>query len=285
MVTIGEALKSSVKKLEGRVDTPILDAQVILGHVLKVDRLYLITNRDRKLTNEEYRAFQDMIEKRLNGVPVQYIVKNQEFMGFDFYVEEGVLIPRPDTEILVEKVLSYAVEKRRYTIVDIGTGSGAISISLGRYIRDSYIYAIDIEDKAIGIAKKNAERLGVINKIEFLKGSIFEPLEGLGLHGKVDILVSNPPYIPSREIDKLQIEVSRYEPRIALDGGEDGLDFYREIIDKAHVYLKPGGLLALEIGYDQGERVTELLKRKGCYNSIEITKDLAGFDRVVTALL
>ncbi|WP_432406961.1 peptide chain release factor N(5)-glutamine methyltransferase [Wukongibacter sp. M2B1] len=282
MITIHEALKESENKLEKKVNTPLLDAQVILCHILDVDRLYLIINKDRKLTKEEAYEYNELIEKRLEGVPVQYIVGNQEFMGLSFYVEEGVLIPRPDTEILIEKILENVDESNSYNIVDIGTGSGAITVSLAKFIEKAHVFSVDISKKALKIATKNANANGVSSKISFLNGSLFSPLDDIGIKGKIDILVSNPPYIPSKKIEGLQVEVSKYEPRIALDGGEDGLDFYREIIDKAPEYLRRGGLIVLEVGHDQARIVAGLMEEKDQYVDIEITKDLAGIERVVS---
>ncbi len=281
MTTIHKVLKEAVCRLKEVTDTYLLDAQVILCHILKVERLYLIINKDRALTHKEILEYNKMIEKRLSGMPVQYIIANQEFMGMDFYVEEGVLIPRPDTEILIEKILESIDQSKKFTIVDIGTGSGAITISLASLIKNSQIYSIDISTKALDIARKNANKHGVTSKINFLKGSLFEPLEDMDIKGEVDILVSNPPYIPSSEIGRLQIEVSRYEPRIALDGGEDGLDFYRKIVNNAPEYLRPNGLLALEVGHDQARKVADLMKGNNKYVDIQITKDLAGIERVV----
>lgn len=282
MMSIHKVVKEATCRLEKIVATPLLDAQVLLCHVLKVERLYLIVNKDRIITNEEAFEYNKMIEKRLDGVPVQYIICNQEFMGLDFYVEEGVLIPRPDTEILIEKILDSIDQSEKYNIVDIGTGSGAITVSLARFIKNAYVYSIDISKKALGIAMKNADIHGVTSKISFLNGSLFEPLENIDIKGKVDILVSNPPYIPSSEIEGLQIEVAKYEPRIALDGGADGLDFYRDIVDNAPEYLRVGGMLALEVGHDQARKVADLMKEKSRYVDIQITKDLAGIERIVS---
>jgi release factor glutamine methyltransferase len=282
MITIHKALQEASKKLEHKADTPLLDAQVILCHVLRVDRLYLIVNKERVLTNEEICKYNGMIEKRLYGVPVQYIIGRQEFMGLDFYVEEGVLIPRPDTEILIEKVLDSIDKESICSIVDIGTGSGAITITLAKYIRNSHVYSIDISKKALDIARRNAEEHDMLPKISFLNGSLFDPLSNMGIEGRIDVLVSNPPYIPTDDIENLQIEVSKFEPRIALDGGKDGLDFYKEIINRAPKYLRQGGFMALEVGHDQARRVMELMEEKNRYIDIEITKDLAGIERVVS---
>ncbi|MCT4566243.1 MAG: peptide chain release factor N(5)-glutamine methyltransferase [Maledivibacter sp.] len=282
MITIHKALQEASKKLEHKAGTPLLDAQVILCHVLRVDRLYLIVNKERVLTNEEICKYNGMIEKRLYGVPVQYIIGRQEFMGLDFYVEEGVLIPRPDTEILIEKVLDSIDKESICSIVDIGTGSGAITITLAKYIRNSHVYSIDISKKALDIARRNAEEHDMLPKISFLNGSLFDPLSNMGIEGRIDVLVSNPPYIPTDDIENLQIEVSKFEPRIALDGGKDGLDFYKEIINRAPKYLRQGGFMALEVGHDQARRVMELMEEKNRYIDIEITKDLAGIERVVS---
>ncbi|SHJ65261.1 peptide chain release factor N(5)-glutamine methyltransferase [Paramaledivibacter caminithermalis] len=283
MITIHKALQEARDKLENKTATPLLDAQVILCHVLKVDKLYLIMHKERILTKEEVYEYNEMIKKRLCGVPVQYIIGKQEFMGLDFHVEEGVLIPRPDTEILVEKVLNSIDKDDKYNIVDIGTGSGAITISLAKYMEGSHVYSIDISKKALDIAAKNAESHGVLSRITFLNGSLFKPLNDIGVEGQIDILVSNPPYIPTADIENLQIEVSKFEPKLALDGGEDGLDFYREIINTAPKYVRSGGLIALEVGHDQARRVIELMKEKKGYVDIEITKDLSGIERVVSA--
>lgn len=282
MITIYRVLKEAEERLRDRVSTPLLDAQVILCNVLDVNRLYLIVNKDRVLTKEEAEEYNKLIGKRFDGVPVQYIVRNQEFMGLSFYVEEGVLIPRPDTEILVEKILENIDEANNYNIVDIGTGSGAITVSLAKFIERANVFSVDISKKALEIARKNAEANGVISKINFLNGSLFSPLDDLGIKGEIDILVSNPPYIPSKEIEGLQVEVSRYEPRIALDGGEDGLDFYRKIIDEAPRYLRRSGLIALEVGHNQARIIAGLMEEKDRYVDIQITKDLAGIERVVS---
>ena len=282
MITVRQALQQALERLKERVSTPLLDSQVILCRVLNVDRLYLIINKDKILTKEETEEYNKLIEKRFEGLPVQYITGSQEFMGLMFHVEEGVLIPRPDTEILIEKVLDRIDVNNRYNIVDIGTGSGAISVSLAKLIEGAYIYSIDISRKAIDMGRKNAENNGVGSKISFLNGNLFEPLEKTDIIGKVDILVSNPPYIPTEDIENLQIEVSRYEPRIALDGGVNGLDFYRKIIDGAPKYLKEDGLIALEVGYNQSRKVIDIMVEKGKYVDIQITKDLAGIERVIS---
>ncbi|KNF09734.1 release factor glutamine methyltransferase PrmC [Gottschalkia purinilytica] len=285
--TINTLLQKGIDILgEGDYFNPLLDAQLLLCHVLNVDKLYIYTHKNDKIDVEYVDKFLNLIEKRKERYPLQYILGKQEFMGLDFYVEEGVLIPRPDTEILIEKVIEivnegYFKEKEVINIIDIGTGSGAISLSLVHYIKNAFVYSVDISDIPIKVASINAERLGLTDKIKFLKGDLFFPLKDLGLYNKIDIIVSNPPYIPSREISGLQKEVSEFEPRLALDGGEDGLYFYRKITDDSLDYLSNDGILAYEIGHDQGKEVEKLLSEKDIFKCTEIVKDLAGHDRVV----
>lgn len=289
MLRIQDVLREAVKKLETReMMTPLLDAEVLLCHVLGMDRLFLYVHRDRELAEDQIQTYHSMIAKRLQGVPVQYIVNKQEFMGLDFYVEEGVLIPRPDTEILVESVLEWTKEKgdqQDWVIADLGTGSGAITVSLAHYLQKSHVYSVDISPKALSIGRKNAKDHGVAERIEFLHGDLFEPLRRKGLENKLDILVSNPPYIPKAEVNRLQTEVAKYEPKLALDGGEDGFDFYRRIIDEAYVFLKNGGLIALEAGHDQGESIKKMMESKNIYASIRKVKDLSNIERVVVAII
>lgn len=289
MIRIQDALREAAKRLEMiDVMTPLLDAEVLLCHVLDMDRLFLYVHRDREMTEAQLNVYHGMIAKRLQGVPVQYIVNKQEFMGLDFYVEEGVLIPRPDTEILVETVLEWAKEQgihRNPVVADLGTGSGAITVSLAHYLKTAYVYSVDISPKALSIGCKNAKTHKVEERIEFLRGDLFEPLSRKGLENSLDILVSNPPYIPKGEIHRLQVEVAKYEPKLALDGGEDGFDFYRRIIDEAHVFLKNGGLLALEVGHDQGDSIKKMMEHKNIYADIRKIKDLSNIERVVVATM
>ncbi|MCG8482889.1 MAG: peptide chain release factor N(5)-glutamine methyltransferase, partial [Clostridia bacterium] len=221
------------------------------------------------------------LNKRLEGMPLQYITGTQEFMGLDFMVNQDVLIPRPDTEILVENVLK-AVDLTHpsgISIFDIGCGSGAIGVSLAYYASKVDVSCVDISCAALKAAKQNAVTHNVHHKMHFFEGDIFAPIK----HQKFDMIVSNPPYIPDESIDSLQIEVSKYEPRSALAGGKDGLDFYRRIVKDAPHYLKNNGLIFLEIGYDQAAAVKDLLKSESVYDGIEVIKDLAGHDRVVKA--
>lgn len=278
-MTIREILIKYMEKLSSISDTPKLDTEILLQKALgDVDRLYIQLNLDKKLSDEELKCFNEMINDRLNGRPIAYIVKNREFMALDFYVEEGVLIPRPDTEPLVEEVIELSKGMKDVTIVDIGTGSGAISVSLAKYIKSSYVYSLDISDKALSIGKKNAVNNEVDDKIEFIKSDVFTGIKDRNL--KLDIIVSNPPYIKKEDIKTLHTQVKDYEPYIALEGGEDGLDFYRTITEESLKYLKSNGILAFEVGHDQANDVCTIMKNHG-YKKIYTKKDLQGIDRVV----
>lgn len=280
MVTIKELIYSSSKKMGELSATPLLDVQVILCRILDVDRMYLLVHGNDILEEGVLKEFEDAFEKRMQGMPVQYIVKHQEFMGLDFFVDEGVLIPRPDTEILIEEILKLSEDREKLNILDIGTGSGAITVSLAKFLKGSKVYSMDISSKAIEIASKNAVNNGVSGRIEFINQDMLEFLDRPFLNNEIDILVSNPPYIPSNVINDLQIEVKKYEPRIALDGGNDGFDFYRAIINNAHKILTKNGILAFEVGHDQAEVIKELMNGAE-YKNIKIIKDLAMIDRVV----
>lgn len=278
-MTIREIFNTYMEELSHISDTPKLDIEILLSKALgDVDRLYIHLNLHKELTKEQFDSFNKMIQDRLKGRPIAYIVNNREFMGLDFYVEEGVLIPRPDTEPLVEEVIELVKGKENLKIVDIGTGSGAITVSLAKYIKDCQVYSLDISDKALSIGLKNAISNEVEDKINFIKSNIFSGIEDKGL--ELDVIVSNPPYIRRADIETLHTQVKDYEPYIALEGGEDGLDFYRDITRESVKYLKDKGILAFEVGHDQAEDVSEILKHNG-YTNIYTKKDLQGIDRVV----
>ena len=279
--TIRETIIYGIDKLKNAsVASPKLDSEVFLSLLLEKDRLYLFTNHLEEVDSDVFKDFEDMIDLRAQGIPLAYIVNQQEFMSLDFYVDENVLIPRADTEILVEEVIGVGRDIENVSILDLGCGSGAISVSLAYYLKSSSVIAIDISEVAVAITSANAKRNGVANKMTFINSDMFD-IPAM----KVDILVSNPPYIPSTDISDLQIEVSTYEPKLALDGGLDGLDFYRKIIDIAPDFVNDGGFIFLEIGYDQGIALVDLMEAKGCYENVEIVKDLAGLDRVVKAVV
>ena len=272
--------------LDDSSETALLDAQLLVGFALGRDRLYLLTHPDEEISEEKTREIRMLSQKRRSGLPLQHITGRQEFMGLDFNVGPQVLIPRPDTEILVEEAIGDLKNFESPRILDIGTGSGAIAVSLAKYLPQSNVYAVDISKDALDTAKKNAVSNGVEKSIKFLLGSLFDPIEKMG--EKFDAIVSNPPYIPRGDIETLQREVAAHEPRGALDGGTDGLDFYRIIAGQAQGFLKPEGRIYLEVGFDQAAEVENLLKKvkcrgQSCYNNILRIKDLAGIERVVKA--
>ena len=276
-MTIKELIIKYSKELETISSTPRLDVEILLQKVLDVDRLYILLNLERTLSEDEQRLFNKFINERLNNRPIAYIVENREFMGLDFYVKEGVLIPRPDTEILVEEVIELGKNKGPINILDIGTGSGAITISLAKYLDNAKVTSVDISDIALEIAKRNAISNDVDNKINFIKSDLFTNIDK---NMKFDIIVSNPPYIKREVIETLDKQVKDFEPYNALEGGIDGLDFYRTITSQAKDYLKKGGILAYEVGHDQSEDVSKLMEKDG-YTNIYTRKDLQQIDRVV----
>lgn len=255
-----------------------LDAQLFMMKATGFTKVQLFTKNDYCLNNSETEEFWGMVDKRVKRIPTQYIIGSCQFMGLDFFVSNSVLIPRPDTEILVETILEYKKNNVIDSIMDIGTGSGCIPISLLHYGVNKAV-ALDISSNALEVARKNAELNKVLDRIQFINSNLFEKL-GQEYHGKFDAIVSNPPYIAKSVIKELMPEVKDFEPIIALDGGDDGLDFYKEIIPKGKKYISAKGWMFFEIGYDQGVAVSNLLKAEG-FEKIEVIKDLAGLDRVV----
>ena len=251
-------------------------SKILLKYLLNVDDSYLVINNEENIPKGIEDRFKKYVVKLNSGKPIQYITNNQEFMKLNFYVDENVLIPQPDTEILVEEVLNICGNKNlNYNILDLCTGSGAIGVSVAKYIQNSNIVMTDISNKAIEIAEKNAKENNVIDKCFFVNSDMFEKIKE-----KFDIIVSNPPYIKTDVIGTLDKEVQN-EPRIALDGGKDGLEFYKIIANQAWKYLNENGILALEIGHDQKEEVVNLLKQVGKYKDIYSKKDLSGKDRII----
>lgn len=299
-VTLGVAYRYATELLKKyKIDTPASDSGVILCHLLNCDRAYLFSHSERILTSEELQVLSDMLAKRLEGMPVQYIIGHREFMSLDFMVTPAVMVPRHETELLVEKVIAYVKSRELKTndiinILDIGTGSGCIAVSLARYLPLVYVTATDISEDALAVAENNAQKHGVSDRIKFLCGSLFEALnndrnvdcehlQGIST-SRFNVIVSNPPYIETDLIKELFNEVKDYEPVIALDGGKDGLSFYRAIIEKAPEYLSDNGLLAFETGYCQAAEVAGILQKTVGFNNIEIIKDLQGIERVVTGI-
>lgn len=273
--TIGKILNWTKQYFEEKgVDSPRLDAEVLLSHILKCDRIHLYVNFDRPLVGEELSSFRQMVKARAQRMPVAYILGEKEFMGHSFRVTPDVLIPRPDTEILVEEAIRLLAEKETPRIVDIGTGSGAILLSVLKGTEGSTGVAVDLSPAALAVAKSNGECLGLADRVEFRLGDLYAPVDGL-----FDAILSNPPYIPVRDMEGLSPEVKQ-EPEMALVGGVDGLDFYRRLIDDAPRYLKEGGIVLFEVGIHQAQAVAELGKRRG-FSAQRILPDYAGIDRVV----
>ena len=285
-MTIKEALDLSSEKID------YIEANVLLQYVLNVDRNYIIVNQDEALEKEQEELLIESLKKLESGTPLQYITSKANFMGLEFYVNQNVLIPQPDTEILVEEALKI-INKSTKTlkVLDLCTGSGAIAVSIARYTKNVQICASDISESALEVAKINCERLVItnhenkinseeiadgvisanseINKIKFINSDMFDNIKG-----KFDLIITNPPYIKTEAIKKLSKEVQN-EPKIALDGGEDGLKFYKIIRENVENFLEKDGTLLMEIGYDQKEEVQKLFENSKCI------KDLAGNDRVI----
>lgn len=276
-MTIKQAIIKGVTilKLE-KISSPKLKARLLLQYVLKKPRQYLIVYDNQKLTDFQEKEYLKYIELLKQGEPIEHITHQKEFMKLNFYVDENVLIPRQDTEVLVEEVIKIAKKINAKKILDLCTGSGAIAVSLAKYLENVQLTALDISGKALDIAISNAKNNHVQEKITFVESNLFEDLA----QEKYDIIVSNPPYIKRKEIENLDMEVRR-EPKIALDGGEDGLDFYKKIIDKGYEYLKYGGYICLEIGYDQKEEVMKIIDDKKQFINTYCKKDLYDNDRVI----
>lgn len=273
-MTYSELMETGVKKLsEAGFEEARTDVRALLFYVSGKDFMTLLRDGLSEVPKEQEERFSVLLAERMKHVPVQYIIGEQEFCGLTFGVQPGVLIPRPETELLAEAVFSQADGKR---VLDMCTGSGCIAVTVAKLGKPAFVAASDYSVEALAVAKENAERLDT--DVTFFHGDLFEKVEGV-----YDIIVSNPPYIQSKVIEGLMPEVRDFEPRMALDGTEDGLLFYRRIGKDAKKYLSPGGRLLFEIGHDQGETVPEILFTEG-YREIEVKKDYAGLDRMVFAV-
>lgn len=291
MVTRREALglgKEMLKTADGR-----RDAEVLLMHLLRESRSELYCNMDKEIPALVLSRYRELLTHRAAGQPIQYLTGHREFMGLDFIVTGDVLIPRPETEILVELAVDLIREEIKpvkqkdeilpVTVVDLGTGCGAIAISLAKYLPGLRIYALDVSRAALAVARENAQLQGVSDCITFRWGELLTPLTAELKCAPIDLLLSNPPYIPSGELAGLSPEVRDFEPHRALDGGSDGLDFYRRIALEAPAYLRPGGWLVVEIGQGQDALVGKILEATGIFTTFRIAPDLAGIPRVLAA--
>lgn len=275
--TVGSILKWTGQYFcEKGVESPRLDAEVLLSHILGKDRLYLYVHFDRPLDEQELTEYRKLVKLRVQRTPVAYIIGHKEFMGLSFAVTPEVLIPRPDTEVLVEAALERLREKDEPSILDIGTGSGAIIISLLANLPRASGLGIDVSAPALAVTGQNAVTHQVGDRLQLLAGDIFGPLS----NQRFDAIVSNPPYIPDKDIARLSPEV-RCEPYGALAGGQDGLNFYRRMINEAPGYVNSGGFVALEVGIDQAQAVAALARGGGVFTVEAIIKDYGGIERVL----
>lgn len=308
IMKLQELIQNSKHELDSlNIEEADIKLKILIEYVFKISKEKLILKYKDEINNKKVEEFRNLLKKLENGIPIQYIINNQEFMGLNFYVDEDVLIPQPDTEVLVEEVIKYCnelrnnepedketnkdykeniekepiinkedknINKKTIKILDLCTGSGIIGISIYKYLENVEIYASDISQKALNIAEKNTNLNNA--KINFINSDMFE-----NIHIKdFDIIVSNPPYIESKVIESLSKEVQN-EPKLALDGGEDGLKFYRCILENAKDYLRKNGAIFLEIGYDQKEKIEEILKSYKIYKETKCIKDFGGNNRVI----
>ena len=282
--TISRALSWGSRLLVERgIESPRLNAELLLRKALKIDQVDVYLYPDRVLTPPQFASYKSLINRRIRGEPIQYILGSREFWSLDLRVNPEVLIPRPETELLVEEALKIFKDERALPLrlMEVGTGGGAIAIALAKELKECCILAEDISWRAILLARENARNYGVSGNIRFLAGDLFSPLkEG---KSRFDLILSNPPYIPSSTIGTLVREIAEFEPRIALDGGPDGLDFFREIVMGAESFLRNGGWLMLELGKGQGEAVAGMIRNTGFFEPPCIIKDHSGVDRVIRA--
>jgi len=275
-----QALSSAIERLEAAdMGSPRMNAEVLLMFVLGVNRAYLYAHPERELTAEEEARYDEVLAQRATGMPSQYITGHQEFWGLDFVVTPAVLIPRPETEHLVETVLELARGIARLKLVDVGTGSGCVALALAHELKSAAVYAVDVSADALEIARANAARLQLDGRVRFMQSNVLEALADVC---DFDFVVSNPPYVGFGEADKVQKSVRDFEPRVAVFAGEQGLDVIGLLIEQAHRALKPGGWLAMEIGYSMRDAVVNLLSPT-MWEDVRVVPDLQGIPRVVAA--
>lgn len=274
MSTYRELLQTAKEMLEQQgITDAAIDAWYLMAHVFNINRASYLLNNGQTAPEEKGAEFLKLVGERAEHIPLQHLTGTQEFMGLEFEVNKDVLIPRQDTEVLVEEVLKVSQGK---SVLDMCTGSGCIIISLAKLGRIAKATGVDVSENALKTAARNAVHNHA--EIEYLQSNLFEKVKG-----SYDIIVSNPPYIPTAVVETLMPEVKNHEPVLALDGSADGLEFYRRISSDAKSHLKPGGLLFFEIGHDQAEKVVGILSEEG-YSEIVVKKDLSGLDRVVSAV-
>jgi release factor glutamine methyltransferase len=285
---VGEILAATGELFRARgVENPRLDAEVLLAHVLNAQRIDLYVDYARPLTSDEIDSYRRLVARRLRNVPVAYLVGYKEFMGLQFAVNENVLIPRPETEHLVEAVSDYlraqGLDHGSSAILDMCTGCGAVAVSIAVAFDQATVVAVDASLPALRTAQTNAAAHDVGDRVHCVRSDMFDRLPVDRLGGRFNVVVSNPPYLSEEDLRSVHPDVARSEPLVALDGGKDGLRFYRILADHSYRYLQPGGLLALEIGASQGSRVVSMLRETEMYEDISVSRDFSGLDRVITA--
>lgn len=282
--TIGRALNSATERLrDGETHTASLDAQVILASLLGVDRSWLFAHHDYKLDESETERYTDLIVRRVAGEPVAYLIGRKEFYGLDLAVDQRVLIPRPETELLVDVVLRFMemYGQRAVRVADVGTGSGAIALAIADNCRHAVLYATDLSEEALSVARRNIEKHDSFDQVRLLQGDLLEPL-----YEQVDIIVANLPYINRDDYAELEPTVRDFEPKLALEAGDDGLDAIRRLLKNAPHYLRPDGMIFLEIAHDQGQAVLDLIEELIPQAAdVDLRQDLAGLDRIITVIM
>ncbi|MBI5555941.1 MAG: peptide chain release factor N(5)-glutamine methyltransferase [Elusimicrobia bacterium] len=277
---------------KAKVPAPVLEAQLLLSQALRIKKLDLFLKKEKEVLKKELACFRKYIALRCRRIPASYILKSAQFYGLDLFIDQGVLIPRPETELLVEETLKtvagrgrpadvlvagslVAGKLKKIKIIEIGVGSGAVVVALAKNINQAGILGTDISAKALRLARKNIKMHKVEKQVKLFRGSLFAKLRK-----KFDLIISNPPYLNEKDFWKLQPEVG-FEPKAALYGGKDGLDFYRKIIPQVRYYLQPGGILAFEIGCGQAKKIKQMLEKEKIFSSIEVKKDYSGIERII----
>jgi len=286
-MTILELLNWSTHYLrDHHIENPRLNAELLLAHSLNLGREGLYTHLHDSSGEEERENVEWLVKRRVSGEPLQYILGHQEFWSINFRVDARVLIPRPETELLMEESLSILSQislRRSPYVLEIGTGTGAVAISLAKEMRELFLVATDISSEALLVARENAKSAGVLHRIAFVRGDLFGPFRWMREKGPFDLILSNPPYVLRSEIQNLAKEIKDHEPILALDGGKDGMEFYRAITSQAPFYLRKGGWLLVEIGEGQGKKVSVMIEEGGSFSRPERINDLLGIERVVKA--
>jgi release factor glutamine methyltransferase len=261
-----------------------LDAEVLLSHIIKRDRGWLITRREEVLGEDDQRRFDALVLRRAKREPLQHLIGNQEFWGREFLVTPDTLIPRPETEFIIEAALDLVHDRNEMVrIIDLCTGTGCLAISLAKELAGARVIATDTSEKALAVARENARRHDVAGRIRFFSGDLFGPLEELDIRGQVDIIVANPPYVRAGDLPALQPEVKDFEPAVALIAGPEGTEIHQRIISTASLFLKKHGTLIMEMGMGQAEALLRMVNAAGVYDKPGIQKDLAGIERVIMA--